>query len=334
MRRLVVILFVVVAVVGMAAGVAGARSEPASTTSYTKVVDGAMQDRFEADESWGKSSYGQGVYGDNYRYARPAEDGTAARYKVDIPETAKYAIYARWPDVKGLNGSVAVGVETTSGLEWSNLDQSQDGGRWVRVGVFEMEKGDDYYVRISPETEGEGYVAADAMKVVQVSSNNTRSEETSGSTTSEKSKSDASRGRSGEEASSRQRTESDSSRGDAASSGEAVVREARKSIGTRYRLGGTSRSGMDCSGLTMVVFRQFGVKLPHWDDKQYRYGAPVSGSLRPGDVVFFDEHGQGISHVGIYSGNGKLIHASDYYNKVVESEMKYIKGYKGARRMV
>nr|MBA4116294.1 C40 family peptidase [Rubrobacter sp.] len=58
------------------------------------------------------------------------------------------------------------------------------------------------------------------------------------------------------------------------------------------------------------------------------------GQEQPGDLVFFNEHGRGISHVGIYAGNGKLIHASDYFNEVTESQMKYIKGYAGARRML
>ena len=51
-------------------------------------------------------------------------------------------------------------------------------------------------------------------------------------------------------------------------------------------------------------------------------------------MVFFRENGTDISHVGIYAGNGKIIHASDYFRKVTESDMKYIKGYVGARRFL
>jgi cell wall-associated NlpC family hydrolase len=51
-------------------------------------------------------------------------------------------------------------------------------------------------------------------------------------------------------------------------------------------------------------------------------------------LVFFNEHGRNVSHVGVYAGNGKILHASDYYNKVVESQMKYIEGYVGARRVL
>ena len=113
------------------------------------------------------------------------------------------------------------------------------------------------------------------------------------------------------------------------------MREAKKWIGVRYKLGGQTRRGVDCSGLTMMVFKRFGVSLPHWDDKQYRKGIQVpKGQEKPGDLVFFKEHGRDISHVGIYAGNGKIIHASIYFHKVTESDMKYIKGYAGARRFL
>lgn len=351
MRRLVVSCFVVVVVVLMAAGVAGARSESAP---YAQVVDSETKNRFEADESWGESSYGRSVYGDYYRFARPDEDGTVARFKVEIPESAKYAVYARWPEVEGLSDSAPVGVETASGLEWKELDQRQDGGRWVRIGAFQMEEGDDYYVRFSPETDGEGYVAADAVKVVQISAGDPddsegddRSNSSSESDEKKTSESDASSKKTSKRDALKKLSEkTDSEETDSSAESKKktevsatpeeqdVIREARKWIGTRYRLGGASRRGIDCSGLTMLVYREFDVKLPHWDDKQYRYGSKVSGALRPGDLVFFNEHGDGISHEGIYSGNGKIIHASDYYNKVVESDMKYIKGYVGARRML
>jgi len=60
--------------------------------------------------------------------------------------------------------------------------------------------------------------------------------------------------------------------------------------------------------------------------------------LRPGDLVFFDENKNGKlqpwDHVGIYSGHGNLIHASGYFGKVVESKMRYIHGYWGAKRLM
>lgn len=97
MRRLVLVFFAVLVLVGVAGVVAGAKSK-----SSSRVVDNATEGRLEADESWGKSSYRLDARGESYRFARPAEDGTEARFKVDIPEDGDYAVYARWPEVKGL----------------------------------------------------------------------------------------------------------------------------------------------------------------------------------------------------------------------------------------
>jgi cell wall-associated NlpC family hydrolase len=69
---------------------------------------------------------------------------------------------------------------------------------------------------------------------------------------------------------------------------------------------------------------------------KYNRGRKVAKSrLQPGDIVFFKEGGRrrGITHNGIYSGSGNLVHASAYFGKVVESKMKYIKGYSGAKRL-
>ncbi len=310
MRRLALVflaVFVAPGVMGVVSAEAGAES-----ASYSQVVDNATEGRFKADEGWGTSSYGRGVHNENYRFVRPAQDDSLAEFKVKIPHSAEYALYARWPQVKGLNDSAAVGVVTSSGVEWRRVNQRKDGGRWVRIGVYSMEAGDDYSVMFSRQTRGEGYVIADAVKVERVSPPAGSSSSSSSSRASKSGSGGSSSGRTGQD----------------------VVREAKKWSGVRYRLGGVSRSGVDCSGLTMQVYKKFGVSLPHSDNAQYRYGRKVSGPLKPGDLVFFDEHGRGISHVGIYSGNGKLIHASNYFNKVTESEMKYIKGYVGARRLL
>jgi cell wall-associated NlpC family hydrolase len=85
---------------------------------------------------------------------------------------------------------------------------------------------------------------------------------------------------------------------------------------------------MDCSGFTSAVFADLGVYLPDSPDAQYAYGAPSYGEA--GDLVFFDEAGYGISHVGIATGYGTVIHASTYYGAVVETPIEYIPGNVGA----
>jgi len=122
-------------------------------------------------------------------------------------------------------------------------------------------------------------------------------------------------------------------------SGRDVVRVARRYIGTKYRYGTCTRSRMSCTCLTKKVFRKFGHKLPLSERGQWKYhrGARkvTKSNLHRGDMVFFKEAGRKrpITHVGIYSGRGNLVHASNYFNKVVESKMRYIKGYFGAKRL-
>jgi cell wall-associated NlpC family hydrolase len=88
--------------------------------------------------------------------------------------------------------------------------------------------------------------------------------------------------------------------------GQRAVRIAAQEIGVRYRYGGISPSGFDCSGLVAYVFGRLGVRLPHNAAAQYSYGHPVPrGHLKPGDLVFF----HGLGHVGLYIGHGRIIHA-------------------------
>jgi cell wall-associated NlpC family hydrolase len=90
-----------------------------------------------------------------------------------------------------------------------------------------------------------------------------------------------------------------------------VIRTALAYRGTPYRWGGASGRGFDCSGFTSYVYRHAGVSLPHSASSQFHYGKHVEHSnLRPGDLVFFETVHRGISHVGMYVGNGKFVHAS------------------------
>ena len=116
------------------------------------------------------------------------------------------------------------------------------------------------------------------------------------------------------------------------SSHSSVVSIALQYLGVPYVWGGASPSGFDCSGLTMYAYAKVGVYLPHNAAMQYGMGTPVSRSqLAPGDLVFFN----GLSHVGMYIGGGRFVHAP-HTGDVVKisslSEYWYAATYVGARR--
>jgi murein DD-endopeptidase len=96
----------------------------------------------------------------------------------------------------------------------------------------------------------------------------------------------------------------------AADRGDAAAALAAKMVGKSYKYGGSSPSGFDCSGLVQYSFRQAGVTLPHNTVKQRSASRLVKVSeLRRGDLLFFDQEGKKNSHVGVYLGDGKFVHA-------------------------
>jgi len=92
---------------------------------------------------------------------------------------------------------------------------------------------------------------------------------------------------------------------------ERAAGSAVKMVGRPYRFGGSSPSaGFDCSGLVQYSFRQAGVSLPHNTERQRLATRAVKrAELRRGDLVFFDQEGKKNSHVGIYLGEGRFVHA-------------------------
>jgi cell wall-associated NlpC family hydrolase len=92
-----------------------------------------------------------------------------------------------------------------------------------------------------------------------------------------------------------------------------VLRAADSYVGVPYVWGGNTPKGFDCSGFTKYVFAKYGVSLPRTSREQVHAGsavAPDFRALRPGDLMMFAEPGEAISHVAIYVGNGRIIHAS------------------------
>lgn len=88
-----------------------------------------------------------------------------------------------------------------------------------------------------------------------------------------------------------------------------ILAAAQNALGTPYRFGGNSPSGLDCSGLVEMAYAAAGIPVPRTADDQFR-ALPAASRARPGDLLFFDIAGRGkASHVGIYRGDGQMIHA-------------------------
>ena len=133
------------------------------------------------------------------------------------------------------------------------------------------------------------------------------------------------------------------SRGNSSSKGEQIVNYAKQFLGTPYVYGGTNlNSGVDCSGFIYSVYKYFGISLNRSSTAMASNGVPIDKSqLQVGDLVFFDTTGindGGISHVGIYMGNGKYIHASsgkEYCVTISDLNNSYAKStYVTSRRVL
>jgi peptidoglycan DL-endopeptidase CwlO len=98
-----------------------------------------------------------------------------------------------------------------------------------------------------------------------------------------------------------------------------AMQKALSKIGAKYRWGANGPDVFDCSGLVNWAYRSSGKSLPRSSKEMSRVGTPVSkGDLQPGDLVFFYS---GPSHVGIYIGNGQIVHASNPRHPVKVADM-------------
>ena len=124
---------------------------------------------------------------------------------------------------------------------------------------------------------------------------------------------------------------------------DSIVAMAKAQIGTRYRRGGVSpKKGFDCSGLVQYVLSALNLNMPRTARQQAKVGLALdrdTSRLLPGDLLTFAKPRKGVSHVGIYIGDGKYIHASSVAGKVIESSIDrpyspLIKIWRGARRVL
>lgn len=118
--------------------------------------------------------------------------------------------------------------------------------------------------------------------------------------------------------------------------GTSIVTYAKKFLGAPYRWGASNGKSFDCSGYSMYVYNHFGIKLGHGADDQFAAGTKVAKEdLQVGDAVFFTTYKKGASHVGIYIGDNKFIHASSSGGSVIITDLDtqyYKTRYLGARR--
>jgi cell wall-associated NlpC family hydrolase len=123
---------------------------------------------------------------------------------------------------------------------------------------------------------------------------------------------------------------------------DSIVVVARSQIGTRYRFGGTTpKGGFDCSGLVRYVLAALKISLPRTAAQQASIGDNVpkdTTRLRPGDLLTFGR-GNKVTHIGIYVGNGRYVHASPKAGRVIETSLgrtssSLVKIWRGGRSVL
>ena len=276
---------------------------------YSQVVDNSTKGSFKAP-GWKTESSMDGHHGKNYAVAQPGKKTQQAQFKVEVPASDKYSVYAWWAAGKENGTATRFGINTADGTKWTQLNQQKDGGFWVKIGEYELQEGETYAVKMAPGKDGQA--VADAIAVVRgVQSPPPDDEAATG----------------GGDATFQ-------AAGDGRPTGRDVVRKARRYLGTDYKWGTCTRSQMSCTCLTKKSFAPFGHRLPMSEEKQWRYaknrGRVISSrsDLKPGDLLFFKEGGSSrITHVGVAASSGWLVHSSSYWDKVVEKESKYVDGF-------
>ncbi|MGF1473909.1 MAG: NlpC/P60 family protein [Rubrobacteraceae bacterium] len=286
----------------------------AEAAPYQQLVDNANKKRFKVSTKWNHSSWNNNKHGKNYRVARPQKKG-AAHFKVKTPRGGWYTVCGKWPANRKYNGGAQVRVKSAGGMRTKRVNQRKNGGKWNRIGTWKLRKGDSYKIQVMRRSSKRGWIIADAFKIKKAtSSKGVRCRKASGS-----------RG---------------GSSGSGTSKGQRIVKAAESYLGKPYKLGGQSLCDagryMDCSCLTQKAYRKATNinNLPDDPALQWKRGRKVSNP-RPGDILFYKEGTGRITHAGIYAGNNKIVHASNYFGKVVKKPMRWPgDGYTGARRLI
>jgi N-acetyl-anhydromuramyl-L-alanine amidase AmpD len=131
------------------------------------VTDNATSNRFTASANWAIGTTNAQKYGADYRYAKPETISDAAWYKVNLPTSGSYDVYAWWPSGSIYNDRTPYVINTTSGSQTVHVSQQSSGGVWNHLGTFNFAAGDANRIAVSRWTTGTGYVIADAVKFVK-----------------------------------------------------------------------------------------------------------------------------------------------------------------------
>jgi cell wall-associated NlpC family hydrolase len=119
--------------------------------------------------------------------------------------------------------------------------------------------------------------------------------------------------------------------------GRVVLQVAQSRIGSPYKYGGAGPDAFDCSGLVTYAYRQIGIAVPRTAAQQFAAATPVQrNDLRPGDLVFFRLESRGVSHVGIYAGDSRFVHAPQSGGNVRLAsldEVHFRRSFAGAGRL-
>ena len=227
----------------------------------------------------------------------------------------------------------SVKVRSGAGTSYSEVNKASRGEKAYIVGIK-----DGWYNVIFENTVG--YIRSDYLELTEVPYENKASKNTpkffrAGKSTGVSVSASALNGSSASSGSSSSSGSTGTSSGSAL--GNKIVSTAKQYLGVPYKWGGTDPSGFDCSGFVYYVLRSNGINISRTQTAMYAEGTPVSKSqLQPGDVVFFQNtYKAGLSHCGIYVGDGQFIHAPSSGKTVSYADLNssyYVSHYYGAAR--
>ena len=141
---------------------ADAGSIPVQRT-VEQVVDDATPTRFRALGWQRLHPNSTQLFGPAYALARPSRTAAPASFRLAIPTSGDYAVYAWWPADRRRNPADPFGIDTVTGWHWLTVNERRNGGRWVYLGTFTLPAGEGWDVRVSRNSTARGRIAADAL---------------------------------------------------------------------------------------------------------------------------------------------------------------------------